>query len=70
MQVKSTMSVEEFPDFSFHHFDQPSVEPRFPGIDADDIVQMRETNQNKNTMKSTTKKWMKVFDMWRKSEVK
>ena len=37
---------------------------RFPEIDATDLHDMRENNQNKNTERST-KNWVKLFDLWR-----
>ena len=43
----------EFPDFSLHRFDhsefQMESSARFPEIDATDLLEMRENNQNKNT---------------------
>ena len=44
---------------------------RFPEIDATDLLEMRENNQNKNTERST-KKWVKLFDLWcaERSEVR
>ena len=44
---------------------------RFPQIDATDLLEIRENNQNTNTQRST-KKWVKVFDLWRaeRSEVR
>jgi len=35
---------------------------RFPEIDATDLLEMRENNQNKNTQRST-KTWDNVFDL-------
>ena len=67
--------IAEFPDFSLHLFDdsefQMDSSARFPEIDAIDLLEMRANNQNKNTQKST-KKWVKVFDLWRaeRSEVR
>ena len=67
--------MAEFPDFSLHPFDdsefQMESSARFPQIDATDLLEMRENNQNKNTQRST-KKWVKVFDLWRaeRSEVR
>ena len=37
---------------------------RFPEIDAADLLEMREDNQNRNTERST-KNCVKVFDLWR-----
>ena len=37
---------------------------RFPEIDATDLLEIREDNQNRNTERST-KNWVKVFDLWR-----
>ena len=37
---------------------------RFAEIDATDLLEMRENNENKNTERST-KNWVKVFDLWR-----
>ena len=37
---------------------------RFPEIDATDLLEIREDNQNKNTERST-KNWVKVFVLWR-----
>jgi len=36
---------------------------RFPEIDATDLLEIRENNQNKNLQRST-KTWVKVFDLW------
>ena len=59
--------MAEFPDFSLHLFDDSEFlmesSARFPEIDATDLLEMRESNQNKNTQRST-KKWVKVFDLW------
>ena len=44
---------------------EPSA--RFPEIDATDLFEMRENNQNKNTQRST-KYWVKAFDLWRAEE--
>ena len=66
--------MAEFPDFSLHLFDdsefQMESSARFPEIDATDLLEMRENNQNKNTERSITN-WVKVFDLWRaeRSEV-
>ena len=58
----------EFPDFSIHLFDDSEFQmeslARFPEIDATDVLEMRENNQNRNTERST-KNWVKVFDLWR-----
>ena len=67
--------MTEFPDFSLHIFDdsefQMEFSARFPEIDATDLLETREDNQNKNTERST-KNWVKVFDLWRaeRSEVR
>ena len=67
--------MAEFPDFSLHLFDdsefQMESSARFPEIDATDLLEMWENNQNKNTQRST-KNWVKVFDLWRaeRSEVR
>ena len=37
---------------------------RFPEIDATDLLEMKENNQNRNTERST-KNWVEVFDLWR-----
>jgi len=44
---------------------------RFLEIEATDLLEMRENNQNKNTQRSTNT-WVKVFDLWRaqRSEVR
>ena len=44
---------------------------RFPEINATDLLETRENNQNKNTDRST-KNWVKVFELWRaeRSEVR
>jgi len=68
--------MAEFPDlFGLHllevsNFQMESL-ARFPEIDATDLLEMRENNQNKNTQRST-KTWVKVFDLWRadRSEVR
>jgi len=56
--------MAEFADFSLHLFDDSEfqMEPsaRFPEIDATDLLEMRENNQNKNTERST-KNWVKVL---------
>jgi len=48
--------MAEFPDFSLHLFDdshfQMESPARFPEIDAIDLLEMRENNQNKNTERS------------------
>ena len=50
--------MAEFPDFSLHHFEfQMESLAWFPEIDASDLLEMRENNQNKNTERST-KKWV------------
>ena len=50
----------EFPDFSLHFFYDSEFQmrssARFPEIDATDLLEMRENNQNKNTERST-KSW-------------
>ena len=67
--------MAEFPEFSLHLFDvsnfQMESSARFPEIEATDLLEMRENNQNKNTQRST-KTWIKVFDLWRaeRSEVR
>ena len=47
------LTMAEFPDFSLHLFDdsefQMESSARFPEIDATDLLEMRENNQNKNT---------------------
>ena len=43
---------------------ESSATCRSPEIDATDLLEMRENNQNKNTQRST-KNWVKVFDLWR-----
>ena len=47
--------MTEFPDFSLHIFDdsefQIEFSARFPEIDATDLLETREDNQNKNTEK-------------------
>ena len=59
--------MAEFPDFSLHLFDDSEFQiessARFPEIDATDLHEMRENNQNKNTKRST-KNWVKLFDLW------
>ena len=59
--------MAEFPDFSLHLFGdsefQMESSAKFPEIDATDLLEMRENNQNKNTQRST-KNWFKVFDLW------
>ena len=42
---------------------------RFPEIDATDLLEMRENNQNKNTQRST-KISVKVFHLWRAEQSK
>ena len=37
---------------------------RFPEIDATDLLEMRENNQNRNTERGT-ENWVEVFDLWR-----
>ena len=67
--------MAEFPDLSLHLFDDSEFQmrssARFREIDATDLLEMRENNQNKNTQRST-KNWVKVFDLWRaeRSEVR
>ena len=60
--------MTEFPDFSVHLFDYSEFQmeslARFPEIDAADLLEMRENNQNRNTERCT-KNWVKVFDLWR-----
>ena len=60
--------MAEFPDFSLHLFYdsefQMESSARLQEIDATDLLEMREDNQNKNTERST-KNWVKVFDLWR-----
>ena len=49
--------MAEFADFSLNLFDdsefQMESSARFPEIDATDLLEMRENNQNKNTERST-----------------
>ena len=51
--------MAEFPDFSRYLFDSSSFQmessARCPEIDATDLLEMRENNQNKNTKKNTQK---------------
>ena len=67
--------MAEFPDFSLHLFDESDFQmessARFPEVDATDLLEMRENNQNKNTQWSR-KTLVKVFDLWRaeRSEVR
>ena len=48
--------MAKFPDFSLHLFDvsnfQMESSARFPKIDATDLLEMRENNQNKDTQRS------------------
>ena len=63
------------PNFSLHLFDdsefQMESSARFPEIDATDLLEMSENNQNNNTERST-KNWVKGFYLWRaeRSEVR
>ena len=68
--------MAEFLDFPLHLFDDSDfqMESQLAGlseIDASDLLEMRENNQNKNTQRSR-KKWIKVFALWRaeRSEVR
>ena len=51
--------MAEFPDFSLHLFDDSEFQlessARFPEINATDLLEMRENNQNKNTQKKYKK---------------
>ena len=55
--------MAKFPDFSLHLFDdsefQMESSARFPEMNATDLLEMRENNENKNTQRST-KNWVKV----------
>ena len=56
--------MAEFPDFSVYLFDDSDFRIESSAeIDATDLLEMRENNQNKNTHRSR-KTWIKVFDLW------
>ena len=66
--------MDEFPDFSLHIFDDSDFRmessARFPEIDATDLLEMRENNQNKNTQRSTKKNGLKCLTYGVLSEAK
>ena len=57
---------EDLPIFSISHnlFSNSNANERFPTLPEEELANLRSTNQNQNTSKST-KTWLKVFNEWR-----
>ena len=57
---------EDLPIFSISHnpFSNSNANERFPTLPEEELANLRSTNQNQNTSKST-KTWLKVSNEWR-----